>query len=387
MSLVDGARSETMQPPAEQIRRILVTAYGHTADSLPAGPCLAALRATYPRAQIHMMVVDQVAELWRACPHVDQVHVMRDFTRKGTRLARAEQLWRLAVLAARFRGRYDIVVVLHAHSWFFALLAYLTGARYRAGYATGRTARWFTHRAGPYEAIVSFREENRRVMRALHIEVENPRLQIWPSEKAIEDVDRFLMSASSRGPLIGLHPGSHWACQRWANDRWAVVADGLVERYGAQIVITGSADERAWAEEIAEHMKSQPLIATGTTSLLGFAELVGRCTVLLCVNSAASQVGLAMKTPVVNLVGLEPLTWTEPSPGEVMSVVRRCSHSSTTWCPLGVWGRLSHCQVEEHVGLAGLESIQPDDVIDAAATLLQNSATPFGASNSLEEHA
>lgn len=358
-------------PPAENVHRILVTAYGHTADSLPAGPCLAALRATYPDAEIHMLVVEQVADLWAACPYVDRVHVMRDYKRKGTRLARAEQLVRLAELSVRFRGRYDMFIVLHARSWFFSCLAYLSGARYRAGYHDGHPARWLTHPAEPYEGIVSFRDENRRVMSALGIEVSDHHLQLWPTPEAREQVDALLESVPPGVPLVGLHPGSHWACQRWHNDRWAAVADALMEQYGVQIVITGSADERPWAEEIAGHMRMQPLIATGATSLLGFAELVSRCQVLLCVNSAASQVGLAMGTPVVNLVGLEPLTWTEPEPGEAMTVVRQCGHSSTSWCPLGIWGRLSQCQMAEHVGLAGLDTIQSAHVLAGAGSWIR----------------
>jgi ADP-heptose:LPS heptosyltransferase len=353
-------------PPAVQIRRILVTAYGHTADTLPAAPCLRELRSRYPGAEIHVLVVEQVAELWSACPYVDRTHVMRDFQWKGSRRQRPEQLVRLAGLVARFRGRYDMVIVLHARSWFFSCFAYLSGARYRAGYQDGRPARWLTHAAEPYDGIVSFREENRRVMAALGIPVGDHRLELWPTADARTEADGLLASVPPTTPLIGLHPGSHWACQRWHNDRWATVADALMERYGVQVVITGSPDERGWADEIAAHMRRRPIIAAGATSLPGFAEVVSRCRVLLCVNSAASQVGLATGTPVVNLVGLEPLGWTAPEPGEAMAVVCQSSQSSVSWCPLGVWGRLSQCQIAEHVGLAGLSHIRPDHVLAAA---------------------
>ncbi len=354
-------------PPAEKVQRILVTAYGHTADSLPAGPCLAELRRSYPGAEIHLFVVEQVSDLWTACPYVDRVRTIHDFKWKGTRLQRVEQLVRLAGLTARIRGRYDMVVVLHARSWFFSCLAYLSGAQYRAGYHDRHPPRWLTHAAESYEGIISFRDENRKVMAALGIDVQDHHLQLWPTPSARAEADALTKTIPQGVPLIGLHPGSHWACQRWHNDRWASVADALMEHYGVQVVITGSADEQPLAEEIAARMRRQPIIATGATSLLGYAELVRRCSVLLCVNSAASQVGLAMRTPVVNLVGLEPLTWTGPESGEAMTVVRECSESSVSWCPLGIWGRLSECQIAEHVGLAGLNSIHPDHVLSAAA--------------------
>ena len=373
---MDGVKQLESELPSADVKRILVTAYGHTADSLPAGPCLAALRSAYPDAEIHLLVVDQVADLWRACPYVDGVRVIRDFRYKGSRLARAEQVWRLTQLTVRLRGRYDLVVVLHARSWFFACLAYLSGARYRAGYVDHHPRRWLTHHAEPYEGIVSFREENRRVLQAIGVSVADRHLDVWPNAVSRAEVDGVLASAHS-GPLVGLHPGSHWACQRWHNHRWAEVADALAESYGAQVVITGSADEQALAEEIASSMRTQPLIATGRTSILGFAELVRRCDVLLCVNSAASQVGLAVRTPVVNLVGLEPLTWTAPEPGEAMSVVRQCADSTVGWCPLGIWGRLSQCQRDDHVALAGLDAIEPDHVLAAATRWLPADGRPM----------
>src|SRR5437016_1415567 len=110
-AIKDEKRGTTSPPPVDMVRRILVTAYGHTADTLSAGPSLAALRSAYPDARLDILVVEQIADLWQACPYVDVVRVMRDFKRKGTRLARLEQLWYLARLTLRLRGRYDLVVV------------------------------------------------------------------------------------------------------------------------------------------------------------------------------------------------------------------------------------------------------------------------------------
>lgn len=359
----------------DDVGKILVIAYGHTADTLPAGPCLAALRAMYPTARLHMLVVQEVADLWRACPYVDEVRVLRDFRWKGTRFSRPEQLLRLAQLTAQLRGRYDMVIALHARSSFLTRLTYLSGARYRAGYRDNHPSHWLTHEAEQYDEIVPFREENRRVLAALGITVTQRRLEIWSTPEAETEAQRVLSPAPPGQLRVAIHPGSHWACQRWHNERWAEVADGLVEAYGAHIIITGSADESVWAEEIAERMHTRPIIATGATSILGFAEVIRQCDALICVNSAASQVGLAVQTPVINLVGLEPLTWTQAERGENMTVVRECSASSTSWCPLGIWGKVSQCQREDHVGLAGLDGIQPHHVL-AAAQRLRPVGTP-----------
>ncbi len=353
----------------QDVQRILVVAYGHTADTLPAGPCLAALRNAYSDANIELLVLTDVAEFWSSCPHIDGIRVMRDFRHKGTRFARVEQLWAMTLLGLRLRGKYDLVLVLHAGSWPFSYLAYVTGARYRAGLRGRFPARWLTHAPEPAGGTISFREENRQVLASIGVPVRDPHLSYWPTVSAKIEVDRVMPHGSR--PVVALHPGSHWACQRWHNERWATVADAIVERYGAQIVITGSADEVALADDIAAHMRHFPVIAAGRTSLPAFFDLVARCDLMVCVNSAASQVALATGTPVVNLVGLESLAWTAPEVGEPMTVVRESTEPPGPWCPLGIWGRVSGCQIEDHVALAGLDPILPVHVLRAISDYLE----------------
>jgi hypothetical protein len=90
---------------------------------------------------------------------------------------------------------------------------------------------------------------------------------------------------------------------------------------------------------------------------------------LICVNSAASQIALAVQTPVVNLVGYENPVWTAPMPGEEMAIVRGCDDASAVagWCPYGVWGQLSQCHRAECVGIGGMTLIRREMVVREVA--------------------
>ncbi len=369
-SAPQGAPASRPLPEAASIRRILVTAYGHIADVLPSGPALHALRETYPQARITVLAVRYVKEMLEACPYVDEVLIFEDFKHKGSRRGKIEQLLTLAQLTPRLYGRFDMVLVLHARSRFLSRLAWLSGAKVRAGFLDVASPRMLTHPARPFEGIASFRDENRRVLEAVGITSMSESLELWPSPRDQEVVSTFLKEhqIADDDVLIGLHPGSHWTCQQWKAQEWASVANELVARYKARIIITGTDDERELAEAIISQMTAKevpPIDATGRTSILQFAALLARMNLLICVNSAASQVGLAVGTPTLNLVGYENPVWTAPLKTEPMTIIRGCDDSNAVeyWCPYHVWGRLSQCHRAECVGIGGLSLITPAMVL------------------------
>jgi heptosyltransferase-2 len=375
-------------PDPASIRRILVTAYGHIADVLPSGPALRALRETYPQARITVLVVGYVKDMMAASPYVDEVFVMQDFHYKGTRRGKLEQILKLAQLAPRVWRRYDLALVFHARSRFLTRLIWLSGARVRAGFADVASAGMLTHSAEPFQGIASFRDENRRVMEAIGITSMPASLELWPSAEDEAAVQQLLdeQQVKTDDLLIGLHPGSHWTCQQWSAKEWAAVADALAAAYGARLVITGTEDERPLAEAIASQMtaaEARPIDATGKTSVLQFAALVKRMNLLICVNSAASQVGLAMQTPTINLVGYENPVWTAPLKTEPMTIVRGCDDSNAVayWCPYGVWGKLSQCHRDECVGIGGLSLITPRMVVRQVDKYLKSGKQKEGVSS------
>lgn len=331
-----------------------------------------ALKQAYPQAQVTVLAVGYVREMMEACPYVDEVIVMSDFKYKGTRRGKLEQIVKLAQYAPRLYRRYDMALVLHARSRFLSRLVWLTGARVRAGFADVASGAMLTHTAEPFTGIASFRDENRRVLEAVGVTEMSESLEMHPSEADAEAI-RALLAEQGVGAgeeIIGLHPGSHWTCQQWSADQWAALADDLITQHSAALVITGTADERDLARAITERMTvggARVVDATGRTSIMQFAALIQRMRLLVCVNSAASQVALAMNTPVVNLVGYENPVWTAPLAEEPMTIVRGCDDQTAKdyWCPYHVWGKLSQCHRAECVGIGGLSLIRPEHVTRA----------------------
>jgi heptosyltransferase-2 len=240
-----------------------------------------------------------------------------------------------------------------------------------------------THPARPLSAFASFREENRRVLEAVGVTGMAKGLEFTPSERDADAVRELLAAEGVKVGelLIGLHPGSHWTCQQWDSAEWSAVADDLVTRFGARIIISGGPGESELASAIIEGMRANTtgvINAVGKTTIMQFAALVRSLNCLVCVNSAASQIALAVHTPVVNLVGYENPVWTAPAAGEPMVIVRGCDDTTAlaSWCPYNVWGKVSECHRAECVGIGGMSLIQRERVTREVEKWLSSGRKP-----------
>jgi len=93
------------------------------------------------------------------------------------------------------------------------------------------------------------------------------------------------------------------------------------------VVITGSAGERPMAQQIAAQMSSQALLAAGETTLGELAALLGRCRLVVGVDSGPMHLAVAQGVPTVHLFGpVDPARfgpWGDPRRHRVVTLEPR----------------------------------------------------------------
>ena len=76
------------------------------------------------------------------------------------------------------------------------------------------------------------------------------------------------MGVKSGSQVVALCPGSiNSRAKRWPAERYALLADRLIEEAGASIILIGSIGESEVAEEVRARMKCEPIVMTGKTDL------------------------------------------------------------------------------------------------------------------------
>ncbi len=221
-----------------------------------------------------------------------------------------------------------------------ALLARLAGYRNRIGFDTSGGRIFYTQR-------VAWREDQHHAERLLRLavgpEVDLPGSALLPSltpgRQEEQAVDHLLASVAESGaPLVALAPGSIWGTKRWPG--YPDLARRLAGK--ARLVVVGSADDASLAAAIVQAAGGAALDATGRLSILGSAELIRRCELLVTNDSSPQHLASAMRTrtltiygPTVVEFGFGPLAPGSETVGHPSLYCRPCDRHGPPVCPLG----------------------------------------------------
>lgn len=291
----------------EDIRRILVTLIGGHADCLRSTPSLRAARKAFPSAEIVVLTGAGTSEIFERSPHVDRVITIasRDGASPGF-LAEALQALRTA---GRVLHRFDLVVGFAHGGRLSATLALASGARLRVGFEARIPHAW-THNLGPVPWAMSLEERNAMLWEAVGVAVTPAPAEfpLLPEDEATAKnlLARFGINA---GPLIGIHPGSDWSCQQWSPEQWAGLAQAIATRFDAQIVITGTASERAIAHDIIVRSRGRVQSIAGETSLPQLGAVIRHMDAVVTVDSAVPALALAVGVPVIVISAWNFSSW------------------------------------------------------------------------------
>ena len=357
-----------LRPPSS----ILLIRPDHLGDLLFATPAIRALRAALPQAHIACLVGPWSKAVLQNNPHLDEVMTcpFPGFTRrpKPSPLQPYSLLWRYA---RRLQAKkFDWAVILRFDHWWGALLAYLAGIPRRVGYDVAEVRPFLTE-AVPYVPGRHEVEQNLALVeRATGCELP---MADSPLEFHLTAEDRAFAKGFLRERGIGegdllvcIHPGAGAPVKLWREEAWARVGDALVRRYGAKIILTGSAGEKPLCEAIARRMVAEPIVAAGETTLGGLAALMARSRLVLGVDSGPLHLAVAVGAPTVHLYGpVDSRTfgpWGDPARHVVITSDMDCIPCN----------RLDYAP-EELDGHPCVRNIPVERVLEAAERLLRSS--------------
>lgn len=238
-----------------------------------------------------------------------------------------------------------------------AVLALIAGITERVGFSTSAGRHLYTR-------VVTFRDDQHHAERVWRLAARSPddtpteaqlRPRIFPGDAEVAAVDRLLAGSAGSGPLIGLAPGSAWGTKRWPY--YTELAARLASR--ARIVLIGGRAETPAAQAITAAMSPHvPVDSVAKLSLLGSAELIGRCSALVTNDSAPLHLASAMGTPTLALFGptvpefgFGPLAPKRAVGGVEGLPCRPCDRHGPQTCPLTHWRCMRDLGVDDVVGL------------------------------------
>ncbi|MCX7635358.1 MAG: lipopolysaccharide heptosyltransferase II [Syntrophales bacterium] len=313
--------------------RLLIRGTNWIGDAVMTLPALGALRRTYPKAHITVLAKPWVEDIYRRCPHVNEVLVFASPGRHNGIMGKIR-------LARELRPRRFAAAVLFQNAIEAAIIAALAGIPIRAGFDTDARGILLTHAVRVTGEIKKVHQTRYylEMVKALGCgdgeedDCYLPRDGRWDQEAA------RLLSGYGIGnrAFVGMAPGAAYGpAKRWSAERFAALADRMTADLGVQVLIFGSSADRETTEALTRHAHYHVIDLTGKTSLKDAMVLISRCRLFVTNDSGLMHVAAALKVPTVAIFGsTNPIT-TAPV-GDKHIIVRKdipCSPCLRKRCP------------------------------------------------------
>lgn len=288
------------------LSRILIIRPDHIGDILFTTPALRALRSKAPHAHLTYMVGPWAYAIVKENPHLDEIMVcpFPGFTRRPKKhILHPYMLLRNYSRSLQAQS-FDVALILRFDHWWGAMLAYWAGIPRRVGYALPQMNPFLTE-AAPH---VSGRHEVEQNICIVATAVDDDirevgPLEFSPTKEDLRSACTLLTTTSANQSFVCLHPGAGAPVKLWRHDAFAELADTITQKHGVQIIITGSAGERDLAEGIAQRMESNALVLAGQTSLGELGAVMGRCELVIGVDSGPLHLAVSQGVPTIHLFG------------------------------------------------------------------------------------
>ena len=351
------------------VRKVAVFLPNWVGDVVMATPSLRALRARFANARITYVGRPAALATLAGWKHADDVICDRS---GGPGRAAG-----LLCLAQRLRRERVDLAVLLPNSFRVALAARLGGARRILGYDRDGRGWMLTDKLPPPRGAngrcvpISARDYYADLVALLGADSRRQRmsLPVLPEDQAAADAMLSEAGADGRGPAVMLNPGASFGTSKmWDASRYAALADLLIERRGARIILNAAPNERHVAAWVAAAMRNAPAISFAErTNTLGLLKaLLKRCDLLVTNDTGARHLAAALGIAVVTIFGSTDPEWSriDYARERIVRVDVECSPCQQKLCSQPAGPAYHRC----------MESISPETVLGAAAELLDGGA-------------
>lgn len=340
--------------------KVLVARTDHMGDLILSTPVAKALKDDISGCRVSFLVNPSLKELLDGNPYIDEVFV-------DDRDGRHSGIKGFFSLASETRAKgFDASVVLFAEPR-AAFLPFFSRIPVRIGPLSRLYSVLCFNRPIKQSRSLSVKNEaeyNLDLLRALGCKPTAQKAHISLNSGAVarvkEKLDKIGISSYKR--KIVVHPGSRGSGKNWKEDRYARLADLLIEEFGSAVFFTGSASEAGLIERIIQGMSKKAFSLCGQMSLSELAACMSLVDLFIGPSTGPLHLASAVGTSVIGLYSpvrvQGPTRWAPFGKGRKEIIVPQVEcperYSCDPSCPL------FDC----------FDLIKPEDVIGAARKLL-----------------
>ncbi len=309
------ATKKTFEP-----KNILIWQEAKLGDMVCTTPLFTAIKKSYPRARITVMGNRVNAELLQHHPYVDTYIIMDRSMFQNIRSMRQCYFDFACTITPNFRN---------LAAMYLAGIPLVAGPRVVGG--------WSPYQTKPYRYMLPLvvsvphhfatyaPREYMRLLEPIAIHADSTKKLLTYSTEAKEALDNLLQSKkiNQEGFLIVLSPVVANVIKQWPLERFAAVAEFLVRKHDAMVIVIGTKADIPAALKLMSHLETKNNIynMAGELTLDMLKALISRADLFVSVDTGPVYVAEAFGVPTVDIVG--PVAENEQPPqGEFNVIVK-----------------------------------------------------------------
>ncbi len=339
-------------------KKILIRSTNWIGDGIMTTPAVRTIRENFPEAEITLLALPWVADVFAASPFVDKIFL---YEKKGKH---SGIKGRLKLVKDLKEQHFDLTILLQ-NAFEAALITALARIPNRAGYTTDGRGLLLTHG-------VKLPIDRKKIHQVHYYQglLQDLGLNPSPTELFLQlpeearTSSRKYVAPHEDDLLIGINPGAAYGpAKRWPANKFAELAMIIHKNLpdNTRILIFGTNADRDTANIISEAAPQKVMDFTGRTSLAEAMTLIEMCNVFVTNDSGLMHVGAALKTPTIAIFGSTNSVTTGPYSDNNVIIQKDmpCSPCMKT-----------HCKTD----FSCMEDISSDEVYAAIINTLEEKA-------------
>jgi len=294
-------------------KKILIINIFGIGDVLFTTPLISNLKRHWPKCSIGYIANARTVTLLKNNPQVDKVFIYDRDDYQAVYKKSKWQFWlkmQKAIQQIR-EEQYDLVIDLSLNSS-ASFLMRLIGIKERVGFNYRQRSPFLTHPLylSGYEGrhVVEYYLD---ILRILKVPVVDHAFKIYPDERDeqwVEELcERFYLLPEDFTVAVVPGGGQSWgkdaSFKRWPAEKYAQLADKMIEKFSAKIILMGNHSEIDVCSHVSRRMRGSSYDLSDQTTLHQMAAFLKRCKLAIVNDGGPLHIAVAAGVKTVSIFG------------------------------------------------------------------------------------
>ncbi len=276
----------------EKVRKILCIKPRGIGDVVLSSIVFKNLKYDFPTSKIDYLTEKPSKSILETSPFINEVLLFES----DSKLAELK-----TILKVRKR-KYDLILDFYSNPR-TAIITFLSGAEYKAGFPY-RGRKYAYNLFGPEERNKYHAAQlHLEFLKCLRLTSRFNELSLTLTEQDENFADTFFSKNFSPDDfVIGISPSGGWQSKKCDPVKFAEIADSVIQKYNAKILVVWGPGDKVEAEKIIGLMKEKAVLAQ-KSEIHEMAALMSKCKIVIANDSGPMHIAVAIATPVLSLHG------------------------------------------------------------------------------------